>query len=82
MENTNTHPCGQPDWLLDSAQASRFLGVAESTVRKWVHSSYVPHIKLGRLVRFNSHSLEKWLQKIEKTGRTKRADLADILGSK
>jgi excisionase family DNA binding protein len=57
----------QPDWLLDTTKAAQFLGVAESTIRKWVSADYIPHIKLGRLVRFNAHSLEKWLRKIIKT---------------
>ena len=57
-----------PEWLLDSAQAADFLGIAESTIRKWVSSRYVPYIKMGRLVKFNRNSLEKWLLKIEKKG--------------
>jgi excisionase family DNA binding protein len=56
------------EWLIDSSKAAAFLGISESTIRKWVSDAYIPFVKLGRLVRFDIRSLEKWLQKNEQKG--------------
>lgn len=53
--------------LLNNAQLAEWLGVAESTIRKWVHFGFIPHIKLGSAVRFREKDIERWLQ--ERTGK-------------
>lgn len=45
--------------LYDVKEASKFLHVAESTIRKWVVEKRIPYVKLGTLVRFKEEDLEK-----------------------
>jgi len=55
--------------LLTSKQLSELLQVKPSTVYKWVHYNYVPHVKVGALVRFKEKKVEEWLKKREHKGR-------------
>jgi excisionase family DNA binding protein len=55
--------------LLNTAQVAEWLHVKESTIRKWVHYGYVPHVKLGRCVRFQESEIEKWLHERAEKGR-------------
>jgi excisionase family DNA binding protein len=56
--------------LLNSAQVAEWLNVKESTIRKWTHYGFIPHIKLGRCVRFQESEIEKWLQERSEKGRS------------
>ncbi len=55
--------------LLTPHQLSDLLQIKLSTVYKWVHYGYVPHIKVGSLTRFKSSKIEEWIKKREKEGR-------------
>ena len=44
--------------LLNTAQVAEWLNVKESTIRKWVHYGFIPHVKLGRCVRFQESEIE------------------------
>ena len=55
--------------LLNTAQVAEWLHVKESTIRKWVHYGYVPHVKLGRCVRFQESEIEQWLRERAEKGR-------------
>ena len=55
--------------LLDTAQVAEWLNIAESTIRKWVHYGFIPHVKLGRCVRFREEDIETWLQERTEKGR-------------
>jgi len=55
--------------LLDTAQVAEWLHVAESTVRKWVHYGFIPHVKVGRCVRFQEEDIEKWMKERTEKGR-------------
>ena len=68
-----------PDWLIDSKKAAQYLGVSESAIRIWVSDGYIPHIKVGRLVKFDLRSLEKWLVKNEKSGSKTHSGKSEIL---
>jgi excisionase family DNA binding protein len=57
--------------LLDTADVARWLKIAESTIRKWVHYGYIPHVKLGRSVRFITEDIEKWLRDRAEVGRAR-----------
>lgn len=47
---------------LDTAGASRRTGVSESTLQKWRVTGLGPsYFKLGRLVRYDSADLIKWM---------------------
>ena len=53
--------------LLNYAHAAEFLGVAEKTLQGWVERGIyaVPHVRLGRLIRFRPASLLRWLESRE-----------------
>ena len=56
--------------LMNTPQVAEWLHVKESTIRKWVHQGYIPHVKIGRCVRFMESEIEKWLQERAKKGRS------------
>lgn len=41
------------------------LGVKRSTLYDWVHTRQIPHLKIGRLVKFDPREIDRWLK--EKT---------------
>jgi len=49
--------------LLDTKDASEFLGIKKSTLYEWVIQRKIPHIKVGRLVKFKREDLEEWLKR-------------------
>jgi excisionase family DNA binding protein len=55
--------------LLDVKQLTEWLHVKESTIRKWVHYGYIPHVKLGRCVRFQESEIEEWIRDRAEKGR-------------
>ena len=60
------------DDLLTPEELAKKLGVKLSTIYNWVHIEYIPTIHIGRLIRFRSESIRKWLEKKESRGRKKR----------
>jgi excisionase family DNA binding protein len=51
--------------LLGTKEASELLGISRSTLYEWIIQKKIPHIKVGRLVKFKREDLEDWLK--EKT---------------
>ena len=49
--------------LMDTNEASEFLGISKNTLYEWVVQNKVPYIKVGRLVKFRKSDLEEWLKK-------------------
>ena len=47
--------------LLTIDELAEVLSVKKSTIYQWVHIGLVPHIKVGRLLRFKEESIQKWL---------------------
>ena len=47
---------------LDYRGAARALSMSVSTLQKLVHRKEIPHVKLGRLVRFIPEDLAAWLK--------------------
>jgi excisionase family DNA binding protein len=45
-------------------EAAERLGIAESTLRRWVAQRRVPHHRLGRLVRFTEADIEAILRPV------------------
>jgi excisionase family DNA binding protein len=45
-------------------EAAGRLGIAESTLRRWVAQRQVPHHRLGRLVRFTEADIEAILRPV------------------
>ncbi|NIS15702.1 MAG: helix-turn-helix domain-containing protein [Aliifodinibius sp.] len=53
-------------------EIAEYLGVKESTIYKWTHEEYIPHIKLGKFLRFKTRDIDKWIDKKAKNGRMTR----------
>ncbi len=51
----------EPARLLTAKQVSELLLVAEQRVHDMGRKNLIPHLKLGRQVRFDPHQLEQWL---------------------
>jgi excisionase family DNA binding protein len=60
------------DTYLNVPQLSQLLNVRPMTIYGWVHDGMIPHVKLGRLVRFSESEIREWLNKRRKEGRTRR----------
>jgi excisionase family DNA binding protein len=48
--------------LLTIQQASQITGVSIPTLYKWVSQRKIPHIKMGRLVKFDPIKLDEWIK--------------------
>ena len=59
--------------LLDTAEIAEQLGMSVSTIRKWVHYGFIPHVKLGRAVRFREKDIETWIEERTEKGRASLA---------
>ncbi len=65
--------------LLTVQQVSDLMQISRSLVYKWVHYGFVPHLKLGSLIRFRESDLTKWVDKRKKSSRiTYKIDVADF----
>lgn len=57
---------------LDIAVLAGHLRVKRSTVYAWAEQGKIPHLKLGRLLRFDPDEIEAWLQTQRREVRTDR----------
>lgn len=48
--------------LLSLDDVANFLGVSQKTVRRWMLSKRLPHVRLGRVVRFRQDELLRWIE--------------------
>ena len=48
---------------LSVAEASNYLGISESFLYKLAEAKAIPHIRLGRALRFDLYQLESWLRR-------------------
>ncbi len=65
--------------LLNVEEISEYLGVKVATIYGWVSEGYIPHIKLGRLVRFDLDAVTEWVKQKEVQGRSSRMLEKDFL---
>lgn len=49
--------------LLNTEEASEFLGIRKNTLYEWIIQKKIPYIKVGRLVKFRREDLENWLKR-------------------
>jgi excisionase family DNA binding protein len=68
------------DKLLTVEELADILSVKESTIYQWTHQGFIPHTKLGRLVRFRESDVIKWLAKRSRPGRRTRKIDIETLG--
>lgn len=52
--------------LLGIDELSQFLGVPKSWIYERTRKGEIPHIKLGRYLRFNTQEIREWLKKYQK----------------
>ncbi len=57
--------------MLSPEQVSEVLQVKVSTIYQWTHQRFIPHVKVGRFVRFNEAEILKWLSRNERKGDTR-----------
>lgn len=58
--------------LLDAGEVAARLGVPKSWVLESARSGAIPHVRLGRYVRFDLDDVERWLEGCKNPGRTIR----------
>ena len=58
--------------LLTPHEMAEYLGVKVSTIYQWTHIGYIPHMKLGRFVRFKENDVLEWLDSKARKGRSQR----------
>jgi len=48
--------------FLGIKELAQYLGIKEGTVYVWVCHRKIPYLKVGRLVKFDLHKIEKWVE--------------------
>lgn len=48
--------------LLNIIQLSEVINVKKKTIYDWTHRRLIPHVKMGRLLRFDPGEIEKWVK--------------------
>lgn len=46
-----------------------WLKVRPATVYEWTHTGFIPHLKLGRLLRFEKATIAAWITERAQAGR-------------
>lgn len=57
------------DRLLTAGEVAERLGIPVSWVREGARSGAIPHVRLGRYVRFDLDDVDRWLQECKQPGR-------------
>lgn len=57
------------DRLLDAAEVAELLHVPVSWVRESTRSGAMPHVRLGRYVRFREADVLAWIEQCSRPGR-------------
>ncbi len=55
--------------LVDAAEIAGRLGVPKSWVLESARSGAIPHVRLGRYVRFDEADVDRWLEECKTGGR-------------
>jgi excisionase family DNA binding protein len=62
--------------LLTAQQVAERLDVGTDWIYAQVRAGLIPHLRLGRLVRFHADSIEAWLRDIERSAYNGRPTAA------
>ncbi len=65
-------PTYRMDRLLTIPDLAQRLGVPTGTIRHWVLTRYIPFVKLGRRIHFDSQVVDEWIQHRAHPGRRAR----------
>lgn len=49
------------DDLLTPTELAEYLTVKVSTIYSWTHQKLIPHVKVGRLLRFRKLDIQEWV---------------------
>ncbi len=60
------------DRLLTMQELAQRLRVPVGTLRHWVHTRYIPFVKLGRRIYFDAKVIDEWIQRRAHPGRRAR----------
>lgn len=52
---------GEEQVLLKSEDVCMMLGISVRTLRNLVRRGEIPHLRIGRLLRFDPNALERWI---------------------
>jgi excisionase family DNA binding protein len=63
---------GSPSPLLEAEAVAIYLGMRTDWVYREVRAGRLPHIRLGRAVRFRRESIDAWLESRERAASTRR----------
>jgi excisionase family DNA binding protein len=63
---------GRASRLLEADDVAEYLGMRTDWVYREVRAGRLPHIRLGRAVRFRRESIEAWLEARERAAPTTR----------
>jgi excisionase family DNA binding protein len=63
----------QPSRLLEAEDVAEYLGMRTDWVYREVRAGRLPHIRLGRAVRFRRESIEAWLESRERGSPSSRS---------
>jgi excisionase family DNA binding protein len=55
--------------LLTVKKIAEKLSIKPSTVYQWAHARFMPHLQIGKCIRFNEQDIEKWVEKRKIQGR-------------
>lgn len=58
----------EPDRLLSAGEIAECLQVPETWVREQARAGHIPHLRLGRYVRFSWPAVEAWLTECQHGG--------------
>ncbi len=62
------------DRLLTAAEAARYLGYAEGTIRNKAAAGEIPTVKLGTALRFRRSELDAWIAEQDAQAKAKPAE--------
>ena len=62
MGGEEAEKVGRNQRLIEIDELSVMLGVSKNTLYDWCAVKKIPHIKLGKFLRFNASEIESWLQ--------------------
>ncbi len=66
--------------LLKPKEVAELIGVQLSTIYKWTHIDFIPHVKAGGALRFLESDILEWLDKRKSKGRkTRKIDIDKLL---
>ena len=64
----------QEKQILTVQDLKEFLNISEATIYKWKRERGLPHIKIGRTLRFNKDRILEWLEQHETGNKSAFSD--------